>query len=94
MKLFEKWFMKHFKKLLVKALEQEGKEPTIENMNEFITNALEEAENGSSCCNCYWNCAGTCKNKRSAFYKMSIESIMDILPSNQCCEYSTDEGDR
>lgn len=55
--------------------------------------AVNSEGDGSSCCNCYWNCAGTCKNEQCGYYKMSIESVMDIVPLNHCSEYSAHEGD-
>ena len=40
--IIEKVFMKWFEHILIKALEQEGKEPTTENIAAFIGNVLEE----------------------------------------------------
>lgn len=45
----------------------------------------------SSCCNCYWNCAGTCRNEQSSFYKMPIKEVMKTQP--RCDVYSAYEGD-
>lgn len=45
-----------------------------------------------SCYSCCWNCAGTCKNKQCGFYKMSIESIIGIVPNSHCSDYSAHKG--
>lgn len=50
-------------------------------------------EDRCSCYNCYWNCAGTCKNEQSGYYKMSIKSVMSIPPYNNCSKYEAYEGD-